>query len=518
MNDWLIGFSEHRKTDDEIFQEYVDGLSPSELQKLAHDVDPTSLPTQVELMGLKIADAVRHGQELAHEQDDLLEKVAFLPALAAGAARLAGGGALKSIAGGVAKDMAISAAGNKIMGALKPAAPAASAAGEVAGGFKYAGVLNSLGSNAGGLLQRAAAYTVKNPGTALTAAGAVGGALMAPRDPQTGQKQYLRGAVMGGGAAAGINALSNGAIANKMRSSVMNRNNPILGDRVRQYAMDASAAAKGKTRSGVTVNGAAQYGKAPAPAAAPQAAAQAAPAAAAAPAAEAAPYMGGPTMRGPVSGSAHTSGPMMGAVKVASMASMSPAQQILYVAHLDALEKRANRQTLTYDPATKTFTRHHMNMDFGSKDLVEMGAKPIPAGATEPVKNSMTHAGPDLAPFGSQDYIKTRLERVRARNGINPDVGAPLGTKVAPSTPIAPAQNTQVAARSMAPAAAAPYGSREYFQQRLQQAGVGRAAAVPPPIPTRIPGAAAGVAGVGAAAAKPATGFGATIGKLLTRR
>lgn len=506
MSDWLIGLSERRKTNDEIFQDTIDDLSPSELRKLAHDVDPLSVPTRIDFMQIKIAEAVHQGRELAHEREDL-EKIAFLPALAAGAARLAGGGALKSIAGGVAKDMAISAAGNKIMGALKPAAPAASAAGEVAGGFKYAAL--------GNMLQRAAAYTVKNPGTALTAAGALGGALMAPRDPQTGQKQYLRGAVMGGGAAAGINAISNGAIANKMRSSVMNRNNPILGDRVRQYAMDASAAAKGKARGGVTANGAAQYAKTPAPAVAPQespvpttaaAPVTAAPVPVSTPAPAAQPYMGGPTMRGPASGSAHTSGPMMGAVKLAEFVAMSPAEQILCVAHLDALEKKANRQSLTYDPSTKTFTRHHLTDEMandsphwpsGNVALDEMGVKPFRAGHKEEVRNSAT----GMHHFGTPEYVNARIDGVEARN---PGWAAtkPVMTPTAQTLP-------PIRMDLIPPA-----------RQGIMNMPASRKAAVPPPIPAaarKIPGAMGGVAGIGAAAAQP-TGIMAAMGKYFARK
>lgn len=503
MNDWLIGLSERRKTNDEIFQDVIDDLSPSELRKLAHDVDPLSVPTKIDFMQIKIAEAVNQGRELAHEREDL-EKIAFLPALAAGAARLAGGGALKSIAGGVAKDMAISAAGNKIMGALKPAAPAASAAGEVAGGFKYAAL--------GNMLQRAAAYTVKNPGTALTAAGALGGALMAPRDPQTGQKQYLRGAVMGGGAAAGINAISNGAIANKMRSSVMNRNNPILGDRVRQYAMDASAAAKGKARGGVTANGAAQYAKTPAPAVAPQespvpatvAPMTAAPAPASTPAPAAQPYMGGPTMRGP-SGSTHAGGPMMGAVKLAEFVAMSPAEQILCVAHLDALEKKANRQSLTYDPSTKTFTRHHLtdemansspHMPSGNAALAEMGVKPFRAGHKEEVRNSAT----GMHHFGTPEYVNARIDGVEARN---PGWAAtkPVMTPAAQTLPPVP--------MDMIPPA----------RQGIMNMPASRKAAVPllRLLERQVPGAMGGVAGIGAAAAQP-TGIMAAMGKYFARK
>ena len=296
---------------------------------------------------------------------------------------------------------------------------------------------------------------------------------MAPRDPQTGKKQYLRGAVMGGGAVAGVNALSNGAVANKLRSSVMNRSSPLLGNRVRQYAMDASAAAKGKTRSGVTVNGAAQYQKSPVPAAASQA--PVAPVAAS-PAQDTVPYRGGPTM---------------GAVKIASMAYMSPAQQILYVAHLDAIEKRANRQTLTYDPSTKTFIRHHLTsegpdvnnpaLEMASRDVMG-GPRPMMAGQKELVRNSAT----GMNHFGTREYVNSRINATEAKN---PGWARPA---------IGPAANSTMAHVTPAPSSMAA--------TRMGH----------------IPGAAGGVAGIGAAAAKipkPAatTGILARLGKAFGR-
>jgi hypothetical protein len=508
MSNWLVGLSERPKTAEDLLQESLDNLPVSELKKLAFDLDPLSLPTRVDDMGTKIHQAIRHGQELAHEQPEL-EKVAFLPALMAGAARLApvagrvlGGGGAKAIAGGIAKDMAVSAGANKLMGALKPAA---STAGEAAGGFKYASLAASLGTQAGKavgtvtgsvagnasrMLRGAAAYTVKNPGTALTAAGAVGGAIMAPRDEQTGQKQYMKGALIGGGLAAGANAVSNGSMANKMRSSVMNRNSPLLGDKVRQYAMDASAAAGGKTRAGVTVNGQTRYAKAPAAAAtqAPVAATRTAPVAPAA--APGASYAGGPVMRGPVAVTPqHTSGPSMGAIKVASdrFSSMSSAQQILYVAQLDALEKRANRQTLTYDPATKTFTRQHLDASPGSDSITGAGAKPIPAGHTEPVRNNMTHAG--FAPYGSNEYRQARMQQA----GLNLNHQGVTGGPAAVEPKV-------------------PEGRTARWETNEGMTSRPRPSASPPPVinkkPINLPGRAGGVAGIGAAAAKPAGGLG----------
>lgn len=323
----LTELSKKPKTSDDTFRESLEDLGLDELHKLSFALDPSLRTSAVSELKDKILQADASGRELAHE-NNVLDKVAFLPALAAGAARLAPlagkavgalGGA-KGIIGGVAKDMAIGSAANKVIGALKPAAPAASAAGEVAGGFKYAFASN--------LLQKAVGYTVRNPGTALTAAGALGGAMMAPRDPQTGQKQYLRGAMLGGVGMAGVNALSNGSIANKMRASVLNRNNPLMGQQARQYMMDSAAAMKGKA---------------------------------------------------PLSSSMRSQQVQYG-----------PAAESIKV----ALAKRANQQTLTYDPSTKTFTRHHLTPSQGSSDLKALGASAIPVGHREAVRSSMARSRP----------------------------------------------------------------------------------------------------------------------------
>ncbi len=347
MSNWLIELSSRPPTDEEILRSTFEDMSVSELTKLASDIDPSSVLTNAEKLHEKLAAAEKSGRELAHE-NSALQKIAFVPALLAGAARLAPmagravgalGGA-KGIIGGVAKDMAIGTAASKAIGALKPAAPAASAAGEIAGGFKYA--------FAGGLLQRAAGYVARNPGTAATAAGALGGALLAPRDAQTGQKQYLRGAVMGGVGVAGVNALSNGALANKMRSSVMNRQNPLLGQGTRQYLMDSAAAGKGKSPISSSLRSKqTQYSTTPAPTAVPVAA----PSTPIAPSST--PYTGGPTM---------------GTAKLAGQRfiQMTPAEQILFV----ALEKRAN-QALVYEPATRTFVRPKHPMSTNSSGNIE---------------------------------------------------------------------------------------------------------------------------------------------------
>jgi hypothetical protein len=214
--------------------------------------------------------------------------------------------------------------------------------------------------------------------------------MLAPRDPQTGQKQYLRGAVIGGMGAAGANAISNGGIANKLRGSVMNRESPLLGQGTRKYLMDSAAAGSGKIPNSAGKG----YVRAPATAAAatsPQAAPVAATAA---------------------SGN-YQGGPVAGMPKIAqeSFIKMSPAEQILAV----VLHKKANQQTLTYDPATKTFTRQHLTPSSGGAAVAGTGASPILAGHTEAVR-----ASPQ---YGSREYFQSRLQKA-----VGPQARKAVGT------------------------------------------------------------------------------------------
>lgn len=86
--------------------------------------------------------------------------------------------------------------------------------------------------------QKLVGGAVRNPTAALAAGGALGGAIMAPRDPQTGEKQRLKGALTGAsiGTAAGIVG------GNKLRHAILNRKNPILGEGVANYARQATKA------------------------------------------------------------------------------------------------------------------------------------------------------------------------------------------------------------------------------------------------------------------------------------
>lgn len=243
MNDWLVKFAQEAKSEDQLLHEALESLPPSMLQELAAEFNPSLRPTGMEAMEVKIANAHRMGQELAYEHGDELEKQAFLPVLAAGARMLGGAAAktgLKGLAGGVAKnvakDVAINGATKAVSSAVRPPATAATG-GMTGGGFSYGKV---AGLNMAGVGRQAAGFFHRNPGAALTLAGAAGGAIMAPRDPQTGEKQLLRGAVMGGGLAAGANALSQGRLADKAKHMVTRQNNPIFGQGARRYATESA--------------------------------------------------------------------------------------------------------------------------------------------------------------------------------------------------------------------------------------------------------------------------------------
>ncbi len=120
----LTELSKKQKTSEDTFRESLEDLGLDELHKLSFALDPSLRTSAVSELKDKILQADASGRELAHE-NNVLDKVAFLPALAAGAARLAPlagkavgalGGA-KGIIGGVAKDMAIGSAANKVIGA-----------------------------------------------------------------------------------------------------------------------------------------------------------------------------------------------------------------------------------------------------------------------------------------------------------------------------------------------------------------------------------------------------------------
>lgn len=391
MKSWLVQLSESGKTDEQILAEVVDTLPRSELSKLAFDLGMESRPTQVEEMKTKVAAAHRMGVELAYERADVeLEKDAWAPLLAAGA-RMLGGQGLKGLAGNavksMGKDMAVNAATNKLTGALKPQGQMAAGPMQ-GGGFKYAGVMANLG-------RQAAGFAHKNPGAALTLGGAAVGAMTAPRDPQTGEKQYMRGALMGGGIAAGANALSKGQIADKGLKMVTRQKDPIFGQGARRYMIESrlatdpnGGAATALARQAPSPGAAAATRPAPPTPPHWQKAHQGVQQAQEAAALKAQ----GPRGPMPTPVEEYRGGPVMGQVKAASVAD--------YIANM-AIEKFANRQTLTYDPATKTFTRQHMTAD---TSMGASGKDVIPAGHKEPVAHGAATRGEyanQVAPAGT---------------------------------------------------------------------------------------------------------------------
>ncbi len=236
-DNWLTKLAEEPKSDEQSLYESIGQYNVPDLIELAWEFNPSLRPTYIDNMQTKIAAYENMGREVAKER---FEKIAIIGPLLAGAARLAGGQALKGAAVGVAKDMAGSAV---LGGATKAISNAAKSPSMAGAGFNYGKVAGVMPP--AGLLQRATGYMVRNPGTAITAAGAIGGAALAPTDPQTGQKHYVQGALMGGGLAAGANALSGDAMGNKLRHAVLNKQSPILGQKVKAYASDATRATKG---------------------------------------------------------------------------------------------------------------------------------------------------------------------------------------------------------------------------------------------------------------------------------
>jgi hypothetical protein len=406
MQDWLAKLAEEPKSEEQILHETIESLPADLLTEISYEFDPSLRPTQMDDMSAKIAEAQRVGQELAKDHGDELEKQALVMGAIKGFLTGGPGGAVMGAAREGITDAVTSGAKNLAGKAMRTPTLGG-------GGFNYGKVafdFKSMGSSMGGLAQRAAGYAVRNPGTAATVAGAVGGAVMAPRDPQTGQKQYLRGAMMGGGLAAGANALSGGAIGNKMRGAVMNRESPLLGQKARSYMMEAAHATKGSYGKAAPTG---SYASKVAPTRG------AVPNAGAASGAASVPLAAG--AKPSSSGSAgYNGGPVMGEVKLASLLIRA------------GLEKKANRQTLTYDPATKTFIRQHLTPSTGGEAVAGTGAAPIMPGHTEPVRSAnVTHVG--QAEYGSHAFLQERLRQAGIAQRSSPiaSAGSSLGASAA---------------------------------------------------------------------------------------
>lgn len=231
MKDWLVKIAAQQPTDEEQLQAALDDLPVEELQKLALDAEVTETPTEgLDEMEANLQAADQMGRELAHAHGDELEKQAFLPLLLEAAGALGGRAiagqavksGLKSIAGGVAKNLATNAATSAVQKGISSARQGFQPAAQAAGGFKYAGLAQSLAQGVGklsggkgaGFLQSAAGYMAKHPTRALAAGGAaLGAARGLMKDPgfdQYGNRQSrigqaVKGGLVGGGlgAAAG---------------------------------------------------------------------------------------------------------------------------------------------------------------------------------------------------------------------------------------------------------------------------------------------------------------------------
>lgn len=215
MMNWLAKLATQEPSGEERLHQAMSDLPQEDLRELAIDAGATSPAENLDHFNAEVALADRMGQELAHAHGDELEKQALwggalAKGLGAVKSMFGGGGGLKSLVGGIAKNTIVDRATSAVRNAIKPAQPAVQQAGQQIS--KFAAQLEQIRDQTDALFSKQAnlgsslaGWALKNPRTAMTAAGAVGGALTARRDPMTGQKDYLGGAVRGGavGLAAG---------------------------------------------------------------------------------------------------------------------------------------------------------------------------------------------------------------------------------------------------------------------------------------------------------------------------
>lgn len=105
----------------------------------------------------------------------------------------------------------------------------------------------ALPAGLGSLAQKAVGAAVRRPGLAMGAAGAAAGAVMAPRDPQTGQKQVLKGALTGGALGYGASKIPLGggqSVGSALRRQVVGKP-AVFGQGVADYARKATKASAG---------------------------------------------------------------------------------------------------------------------------------------------------------------------------------------------------------------------------------------------------------------------------------
>lgn len=405
---------EPQLSDEEIFEHIEESLEqetpPSLIEEMGHKL-ATAYASGVALAkehGAKAFDVIMEKEKVAFVSGatpvelkthaatlrtlaEETEKTAMLPLLGGMAARMVGGQAakqgIKSIAGDVAKNMVVDKATNALS-RPRPTAPAQSP-----GGFKYASFVSSIGNQAknfasglggkapGTLGQKLVGGMVRNPGAALMGAGMIGGAVTAPRDPVTGEKQYIRGAITGGALGGGAYALGAG---NKLRHAVVSPKGPqVFGERAGAYAREATKAT-GPTAARVAAKPVTPPTSAPPTTPVP------------------------PTPEPP-----YTGGPVRGTPKL------------------------ANRQTLTYNPATKSFTRTHLTAS-PAGDLSAIGAADIPAGHSAPVSRQYTEAPPRplATPRASATPPPIPAAAMRPKSPIS--MGAGAAVKAAPKPPALP--------------------------------------------------------------------------------
>lgn len=374
----------------------------------------------------------RHWETLgALEKRAETEKRALLPLIAGAAARMIGGQVakqgIKSVVGGMAKDVgknlivnkATDVASGALNRARQPAqqmTPQVAQAAPAIGGFKYADGSGAIGKFIGGLGgkgpgtfgQKLVGGMVRNPGAALVGAGMVGGALMAPRDPVTGEKQYLRGAATGAALGGGAYALGAG---NALRSATMRNKNPLLGAGVRDYARSSVQATGNQAQRAFRASqGAAQQAAGAAPVAA---AASHVPAPAASPQQAPSSVQVDPRLaqehskilarraqirnQGAGGGGSISSRGMLGGTNELTVPGGHGISGEMTAKFAALAKKYANRQTLSYNPATKSFTRTHLTPD---TTMGTDAGNVIPAGHTEAVGGHVAEPPRGPAPAG----------------------------------------------------------------------------------------------------------------------
>jgi len=513
-----------------------------------------AVPSLVDEMGIKLAQAYDAGVALAREHgmrplDTVIEKNAFLPMLAAAAApavigavggalkkglskppsmgvgvpkvamlaavapivaRAVGGQATKAVAGqgvkavigdmakDVAKNVAVDKATSIASNALnrgrqqaQQAAPMVQQAPAMSGGFKYA---NSSGTATWG--QKLVGGLVRNPGAALVGAGMVSGAIMAPRDPVTGEKQYMKGALTGGVIGGGAHALGAG---NKLRHAIVNPKGPqILGENAGAYAREATKATNvpRSTEAAAARAAAADQARASARELARAQAQQGGPAAMrelsgslnATPAP--APTMGAggpiaPHLPPPANAIHQISG---GRVSPTPYWNQGPVTGTPKLASTMALMyKLANRQSLSYDPTTKTMTRTHMTPSLASNSLVSGGgtlASPglamgdIQAGTTAPVPAHVSDGPRAPLTKAESQYARPAGQQSQAYSLHGGDV---MSSTPAPGVAARP----QTAPRPIAAPPPIPAAARAAKSPIAAGAGAAlRAAPKPPALPS----------------------------------